>query len=88
MGRDTISDFKTSDAETGDAETSDRESSKNKLSLSRGLDTIYLLKIEHLRDLGTSNLRGLDSSHVFKGFWVRENILGHVSETELYIPKM
>ena len=43
--RDAICDYETSDAETGDAETSDRESSENRLSLSRGLDNTYSLKI-------------------------------------------
>ena len=42
---DATSDYETSDAETGDAETGGRESSENKLSLSRGLDDIHLLKI-------------------------------------------
>ena len=45
--RDATSDYETSDAETGDAKTSDKGSCKNKLSLSRGLDDVILLKMEH-----------------------------------------
>ena len=46
-GRYATSDYETSDAETGDAKTCDRWSSKKKSSLSRGLVSIYLLKIEN-----------------------------------------
>ena len=46
-GRDATSDHETSDAEIGDAETGDEGASESKMAFLRGLDTVYLLNIEH-----------------------------------------
>ena len=46
-GRTATSDCETSDAKTGDIKAGDKETRDSKISLFRGLDTDYLLKIEH-----------------------------------------
>ena len=46
-GRSATSYSETSDAETGDSKTGDKETRDSKISLYRGVDTVYLLKIEH-----------------------------------------
>ena len=46
-GRSATSDCETNDVETGDIKTGDKETRESKISLFRGLDTVYLLKIEH-----------------------------------------
>ena len=46
-GRGATSDNETSDAEIGDVETGDEGASESKMAFLRGLDTVYLLNIEH-----------------------------------------
>ena len=46
-GRGATSDHETSDAEIGDVETGDKGASESKMAFLRGLDTFYLLNIEH-----------------------------------------
>ena len=43
----TTSDHETSDAKIGDVETGDEGASESKMAFLRGLDTVYLLNIEH-----------------------------------------
>jgi hypothetical protein len=45
-GRNATRDCETSDAEIGDIETGDERASESKIAFLRGLDTVYLLKIE------------------------------------------
>ena len=46
-GRGAASDHETSDVKTGDVEAGDRGTSESKILFFMGLDTVYLLKIEH-----------------------------------------
>ena len=47
VGGGQTSDNETSDAEIGDVETGDEGASESKIAFLRGLDTVYLLNIEH-----------------------------------------
>ena len=40
-------DYETSNAGIGDDETGDKGASESKIAFLRGLDTVYLLNIEH-----------------------------------------
>ena len=45
--RGATSDHETIDAEIGDVEIGDEGASESKMTFLRGLDTVYLLNIEH-----------------------------------------